>query len=189
MSVPPGMTPKGRQFLALLLLLILLLIFTQMVTSLVVFGGVFIHSSETLISPFHFCVVGQDGGLSCDQPHNHNSDVGAAAAAETNINILRPVVVLCLYAPLVLVAFALLAFLFAVYAEDRGTLWFSVVCQVTASTLTLVGITVFGGLYWSYMSLADMTLWYYICVGVHVELAATALLTCVSVKRLTADWM
>lgn len=154
---------------------LLLLIFIQMVTSLVLFGGVFILSKETLISPSLFCLIRQHGELSCDEGYR--------------VPVLTAAVTLSLYAPLVLVAFALLSMLFAAYAKDRATLWCSMACQAASSLLILTGVIAFLLLNQLYVSWEHMTPWFYVCVGVQVQLVIVTALTHVSGKRLTPDWI
>lgn len=165
----------------------LLLIFTQMLTSLVLYSGVFILSNEALISPFCFCLkhVGQHGEPSCNRWYR--SPVNGAES-KIKINFLTTVVTLGLYIPVVLVAFALLAMLLATYAKDRAALWFSMACQAASSLLILTGIVSFLLLNQSYVSWQHMTLWFYICVAVQVELVIVTALTHVSGRRLTSDW-
>lgn len=165
---------------------LLLLIFIQMVTSLVLFGGVFILSKETLISPFLFCLIRQHGELSC---HNGHRVPVSGADSETKRNVLTAVVTLSLYAPLVLVAFALLSMLFAAYAKDRATLWCSMACQAASSLLLLTGVVAFLLLNQLHVSWEHMTPWFYVCVGVQVQLVIVTALTHVSGKRLTPDWI
>lgn len=169
--------------LSLWISVFLLLIFIQMSTSLVRFGGVFIHSNEALISPYHFCPTQQHGDLSCNGWY---WSFVTGAESEITINILRLVVILSLYIPVVLVAFALLAMLFAAYAKDRAVLWFSMTCQAASSLLFLNGIICFLVLYQSYVSWEHMTIWFYLCVGVQVELVIITVVTFVS--RKTCDW-
>lgn len=165
----------------------LLLVFVQMLNSLVLSAGVFILSSEALISPFHFCLM-RHGDLSCDRWHRNPV---SGAEPEIKINILATVVILALYVPVVLVAFALLALLamlLAAYAKDRAALWLSMACQAASSLLILTGIIGFLVLNRTYVSWENMTLWFYICVGVQVELVIITALTCASGRRLTSDW-
>lgn len=165
--------------------MLLLLVLLQMLTSLVLFAGVFIHSDEAVISPFGFCLIGQRGKLSCYE--SHRSSV-SGAESEVKINILTVVVTLGLYVPVVLVAFALLAMLLAAYAKDRAALWFSTACQAASSLLILTGIIAFVVLNQTYVRWDYLTPWFFLCVGVQVELAITAGLTRASGTRLTSDW-
>lgn len=146
---------------------LLLLIFIQMLTSLVLFGGVFILSDETLISPFLFCVTLHRGERFCHRE----------ADSELKTNALTTVVILGLYVPLVLVAFALLSMLFAAYAKDRGTLQCSLACQAASGLLILTGIAGFLLLNQFYASWEHMTPWFYVCVGAQLELVFTTALT------------
>lgn len=163
---------------------LLLLILIQMLTSLVLFGGVFILSNETLISPTLFCLIHQHGELSCD---NRYRNPASGADSEIKIN-LRTVVILGLYVPLVLVAFALLSMLLAAYAKDRAALWFSMALQAASSLLILTGVVAFLLLNHLYVSWEHMTPWFYVCVGVQVQLVVVAALTLVLGKRLPSDW-
>ena len=163
----------------------LLLIFIQMLTSQMLFAGVFILSDETLISPFLFCVTREDGELSCGERYRSPED---GAESELKINILTPLVVLCLYVPVVLVAFALLTALLASYAKDRAALRFSMACQAASSLLILTGLAAFLLLNESYARLEHMTLGFYTCVGVQVQLGFVAVLTHLAGTRLTSDW-
>lgn len=88
---------------------LLLLILIQMLTSLVVFGGEFC-SSETAISPFHFCLI-QHGEKFCDVSQQPDSDIMG--------DTFRTVIIFSLYVPLVFVAFDLLSTLFAAYGRGR----------------------------------------------------------------------
>lgn len=163
--------------------LFLLLIFVQMLTSLVLSAGVFVLSSEALISPFHFCFKHRHGDLSCDGWHGNRG-----AESEIKINILATAVILGLYIPVVLVAFALLAMLLAAYAKDRAALWLSMACQAASSLLILTGIIGFLVLNRSHVSWENMTLWFYMCVAVQVQLVIITALTRASERRLTSDW-
>lgn len=152
--------------------LILLLILIQMLTSLMLFAGVFIFSDDALISPFHWW---------------YQSDV-SGAESEGNMDTPSIVLILILYVPLVLVAFALLAMLLAAYAKDKAALWFSMASQAASSLLILTGIVGFLIFYWSYVSSERMTIGFYICVGVQVELAVITVLSWLLGRRLTSDW-
>ncbi|KAA8590204.1 hypothetical protein FQN60_014138, partial [Etheostoma spectabile] len=145
---------------------------TNMLTSLVFFAGVFILSSEALISPFHFCLTRQHGELSC----NYSRPV-SGAESEIKINILAPAVILGLYIPVVLVAFALMAMLLTAYTRDTATLSFSMTCQAASILLMLAGVIVFLILYQSYLSWEHMTIWFYACVAVPFELFILTVLT------------
>lgn len=103
-------------------------------------------------------------------------------------NLLATAVLLCLYIPVVLVAFALLAMLLAAYSRDRAAVWFSAACQAASSLLVLTGVLSFVALYQTYVNWENMTVWFYLCVLVPVELLATTVLTCKSGKRLTSEW-
>ncbi|KAL6106872.1 uncharacterized protein ACO6RY_10633 [Pungitius sinensis] len=162
----------------------LLLIFIKMLTSLVLFAGVFIVSKEALISPFQFCPTRHHGELSCNLPRRPIS----GGESEMKMNLLATAVILCLYIPVVFVAFALLAMLLAAYTKDRAALWFSAACQAASSLLVLTGIIVFLALYQTYVNWEHMTIWFYLCVLVQVELLITTVLTCICGKRLTSEW-
>lgn len=159
----------------------LLLVFIQMLTSLVLFAGVFIHSDRTLVSPFRLCLTSQPGEPSCEEWYT--SPVSGAGPS-----VFTAVVALCLYVPVVLVAFALLDMLLAAYAKDRAALWFSAACQAASSLLLLTGTVGFLLLYHSYVSWQHMTSSFYNCAAVQVELVITAVLTRVLGRRLTSDW-
>lgn len=155
---------------------LLLLIFLQLLTSLMCFRGVFILSTEVLISPFLFCETPK-GGLPCRSTPG-GDERGFIMTA-----------VLALYVPVVLVAFALLAMLLAAYARDRSALCFSMVCQSLSTLLLLAGTIVFVLVYLSYLNWKDITSGFYICVCVQVELMLTTVLTYLLKRRLTSDWM
>uniref|UniRef100_A0A8C7I5Q7 Uncharacterized protein n=1 Tax=Oncorhynchus kisutch TaxID=8019 RepID=A0A8C7I5Q7_ONCKI len=127
--------------------LFLVFILTQQLYALIVLQGQLVSSSEANISPFNFCLQGQDVGVTCDDQHNH-----MATTAGVLVDILRVLVIMSLYIPLVLVPFALMAFLFAVCCDDRGVLWFSVSCLAASSLLMLVGLCVFVGLHFNYVA-------------------------------------
>lgn len=165
--------------------MLLLLILIQMLSSLVLSGGVFILSNETLIKPTLFCLIHQHGELSCDNWHRIPA---SGADSEIKINILTTVVILGLYVPLVLVAFALLCMLLAAYAKDRAALWFSMALQAASSLFILTGVVVFLLLNQLYVSWEHMTPWFYVCVGVQVQLVVVTALTCVLGRRLPSDW-
>lgn len=156
-------------------LLLLLLILVQMLTSLVVFGGEFICSREAAISPFHFCLI-QHGEKSCDVWKQPGPDI--------KWDTFRTVIILSLYAPLVLVAFALLSTLLAAYSRSRALLWLSAALQTASSLLILTGVIAFVALNHSYLSWENLTIWFYICSGVHFELGFAAALTCVSADKM-----
>lgn len=152
---------------------LLFLIFIQMLTSLVVFGGEFICSSETAISPFHFCLIQHDKKF-CDVWQRPDSD--------TKVDVLTPLIIVSLYAPVVFVAFALLSSLFAAYSRDDTVLCLSVALQAASSLLILTGLIAFMVLNQSYLSWKDMTIWFYICSGVHLELVVVIALSHVQSK-------
>lgn len=155
---------------------LLLLIFIQMLTSLVVFGGEFICSSETTISPFHFCLI-QHGKKFCDVwPDSY-----------TKVDVLAPLIIVSLYAPLVFVAFALLSSLFAAYSSDGTVLCLGVALQAASSLLILTGVIAFMVLNQSYLSWKDITIWFYSCYGVHLELVVVTVLSHVFVKKLNSE--
>lgn len=158
----------------------LLLAFVQMLSSLIFSAGVFIFSGEGFISPFHICLTSQHGEPSCRSPLN-GAEYGII------INILSTVVILCLYIPVVLVAFALLAMMFAAYAKDTATLCFSMLCQAASSPLIFAGLFIFLLLNQSNKSWDHMTVWFYLCVGAAVELGVTAVLTSVLRRRRMSD--
>ncbi|XP_059191975.1 uncharacterized protein LOC131973874 [Centropristis striata] len=184
-SVMAALSVKRSTALSVCISVFLLLIFIQMVTSLVLYAGVFILSNEVLISPFHFCLIHQHGELSCG---GWPWCIVSGAECEIKMNIPTTVGILSLYVPVVLVAFALLAMMLASYTKDRMARWFSMVCQAASSLLILTGIISFLVLYHSYVCWENMTIWFYICVGVQVELVIITVLTCVSGMRLTSDW-
>ena len=154
----------------------LLFILAQALASLFVSAAVFIRTEDVLISPFQMCLRCEDGELRCFP----------LLGAETGItiDILGNVVILCLYIPLVLVAFSLLTMLFMAYTKDVSLLWCSVLCQAASSLLILTGIILFLILNLQFVAWKNMTLWFYIYVGVQVELVITTVLTYVSRRRL-----
>lgn len=154
----------------LLISMSLLLILLQMSSSLVVFSGVFIHSDEVLISPF-----------TCPERYNV---YGADCGITTDIIIIT----LGLYVPLVLVAFALLSMLFAAYARDGAAMGLSMALQAASSLLIHAGIIGFLVLYQSYVTWEHMTLSFYLCVGVQVQLVITTVLTWMTRRHLKPDW-
>lgn len=156
---------------------VLLLIFIQMLISLVVFGGEFICSSEIAISPFHFCLI-HHGEKFCDVWQGPTSDI--------KVDVVTVVIIVSLYVPLVFVAFALLTTLFAAYGRDGLLLCLSGVLQAASSLLILTGVIAFLVLNQSYLSWKHMTIWFYSCCGVHIELTAVTLLTLVSTKKLNS---
>lgn len=160
---------------------LLLFIFIQVVTSLVVFAGVFILSNNFLISPLHSCPTHEYSQLFC-----HKLNLFSEAESQIEI-ITKTVIIISLYSPVVLVAFALLAMLFVVYTKDRAVLWLSMACQAASSILILTGITVFLLLNQSYVSWGGLTICFYVCVAVPFELIITTVLTCVSGRR-ACDW-
>lgn len=156
---------------------LLLLILIQMLTSLVVFSGEFICSSEMAISPFHFCLI-QHGEKFCDVSQQPDSDIMG--------DTLRAVIIFSLYVPLVFVAFALLSMLFVAYSRGRGLLWLSAALQAASSLLILTGVIAFVAFNRSYLRWEHLTIWFYICSGVHLELAFMAALTCVSADKMNS---
>ncbi len=174
MAAPSARRPTRLTWISVFLLLI----WVQMLTSLVLSAGVFVLSDEALISPFRFCLI--RGEPSCD---GWRRDPASGAESEIKINILATVVILALYVPMVLVAFALLATLLAAYARDGATLRFGMACQAASSLLILTGIIGFLLLNRSHASWENMTLWFYICVGAQVELAIATALTRASGRR------
>lgn len=155
------------------LAVLLSLIFLQMLYFLVLSFGQFISTHETLISPFIFCLKGHYGQWLCKSSYT-TSGIGRA---ETNINIVGETVILSLYAPLVLILFALLALFYAVYGKDKAALRISAVCQLVSSLLLIGGILLFVALHWPNVTLAAMTLGFYLCVSVSAELAITGVWT------------
>lgn len=166
------------------ILVLLVLIFIQMLTSLVIFGGEFISSNETLISPFRCCLRDQHGKLFCDRWHRFPV---CGAGSETKTNIATEVVI-SLYVPLVLVAFALLSTLLAAYVKDKAVLWCSAACQAASSLFTLIGVVAFLLLNHPYVSWEHMTFWFYICLGTGVQLLMVAALTVHAGTRRMSDW-
>lgn len=164
--------------LLVLISVLLLHIFTQMAYSLLLRCGTFIKSTENVISPFRSCVTREDDGLSCD----------LSVRGADGMDILAVGVILCLYSPLVLVAFALLSMVFAVYTKDSATLLCSFACQALSSFLVLSGVALFLLLNKSYIKWEDMTLGFYICVGVHVQLVLVTAMTFFTRRRLPSDW-
>lgn len=161
--------------------LFLLLVFLQMITSFVYYGDVFIQSNEVSIR------FGQhDERFYRDWLRSYSTRLSSMII----INMFCKLVVLCLYVPVVLLLFALLAMLLAAYAKDKTTLRFSMACQAASSSLILYGLILFLlSLHSSYLNLKDMTLCFYIYVGVSVQLMITTLLTAiVSEKNLPPDW-
>ncbi|CAB1440992.1 unnamed protein product [Pleuronectes platessa] len=135
---------------------------SEALTSLFLFAAVFIRSDDVLISPFRICLTHEHAEMHCTP--------FSGAVFEVKI-------ILCLYVPLVLVAFSLLAMLFAAYTQDRALLWCSVLCQAGSSLLIMTGIIVFLLLNLPFVAWENMTLWFYIYVGVQVELVITTLMT------------
>ena len=146
--------------------LALLIIWTQMIYTLFIFAADFINSNGVTISPFNFCSKGQNGKILSCQP------------------VQSTTVYLCHYVPVVLVPFALLSLLLSGYGEeDSSVLRLSMWCQAAASALSLLGLVWFVGLHWAYASQSAMTVYYYCCVLVTVELAVTTYLSSVLVVR------
>lgn len=168
------------------ILALLLLIFLQMFTSFLLSGGVFIDSHKPLILPFVLCLILQHGDVSLC--HKWLTILTSPADSEIPINILTQVVTIILYTPLVLVAFAWLSMLLAVYAKDRAVVGLSLALQAASSLLILIGLTAFLLLDLLYMSWEHMALWFYVLVGVQVELVFLTTLTWVTRKMLLSDW-
>lgn len=160
---------------------LLLLILLQIL--LLHFAGVFINSKEVRFGPAFFCLYSQDDEPLCDQqerdfyPHSFSW--------RTIIYAMMP---LCFYVPIALVAFALLSLLFSAYGKDRGTLWCSLALQAASCLLILGGIIVFLIRFRSYVSLENMTVWFYLCLGVEAMLILTTVLTWILGRKLTSDW-
>lgn len=55
-----------------------------------------------------------------------------------------------------------------------------------AELLSLSGVIAFVVLNCSYLRGEHLTIWFYICSGVHLELAFTAALTCVSADKMNS---
>lgn len=102
----------------------------------------------------------------------------------SGMNFLQSLVVVCFYFPVVFVAFSFLAMLIATYTKDRAPIRYSLALQVASSLLTLAGIILFVAYYHSYFGLKDMTVLFYGCVGVQVELVVTSVLTYMSARKL-----
>lgn len=168
----PGLNSIGISVLLLVILLQVLLLH---------FHGVFIHSNEVLIGPVIFCENNQYGELICSQR-------GWSGHSGQKMYGIEAMLALCFYVPIVLVAFSLLCMLLAAYAKDRTTLQCGMVCQAASALLTLGGIIMFLAYFHSYLSWKDMTLWFYLCVGVEVQLIVTTVLTRVLGQKLTSDW-
>lgn len=157
-----------------MLCLVLLLVFIQMI-GLLMFDSVFIDYNHVTISPFNFCTKGQHDGITLCQALPLPPATGAG---QTAMIASRIAVILALYTPLVLVAFALLSALLSAYGRrDLRVLQLSLWCQAASSGLTLLGLVWFVGLYWAYASPSAMTLCFYGCVGVPVELTFTMCLS------------
>jgi len=152
-----------------MLSLVLLIIFAQM-TALLMFGSAFIDYNHVTISPYNFYTKG---------PHNEITPCqalplpAATGVGQTAMIVSRIAVILAIYMPLVLVAFALLSSLLSAYGGDLGALQLSLWLQAASSGLTLLGLVWFVGLYWAYASPWAMTRYFYGCVGVPVELTFT----------------
>ncbi|CAB1440991.1 unnamed protein product [Pleuronectes platessa] len=153
-----------------------LFILTQVSASLFVSAAVFIRSDDFFISPFRMCLTHEDGEV--------RRSALWGAESEITINHLLTVVILGLYIPVVLVPFSLLAIMFAAYTKDGSLLWVSVLCQAASSLLMLTGIIVFLFLNLPFLAWENMTLWFYNCVAVPVELVITTVLTHVLRRRL-----
>lgn len=123
-----------------------------------------------------FCENNQHGELICSQRQWSDYSGQKMYGIET-------ILVLFFYVPIVLVAFAVLCMLLAAYAKDRTTLQCGMVCQAASALLTLGGIIMFVAYFHSYL-----TLWFYLCVGVEVQLIVTTVLTRVLGQKLTSDW-
>lgn len=149
---------------------LLLLIFLQMTASLMFFAAVFIYFNHVTISPFHVCINRPHDEIICGQ--------ASPLPDQTMMSISTTAIILSLYVPLVLVAFALLSLLLSAYGGgDLGALQLSLWCQAASSGLTLLGLCWFVGLYWAYTSPSAMTLCFYSCVCVPVELTTTTFLS------------
>lgn len=166
------------------ILALLLLIFLQMFTSFLLSGGVFIDSHKPFMLPFLLCLNLQHGDLSlCNKWLTI-----LTTNSEIPINILTQVVTIILYIPLVLVAFAWLSVLLAVYAKDTAAFGLSAALQAASSLLLLIGLTALLLLNLLYMSWEHTGLWFYVLVGVQVELVFLTTLTWVTKKMLLSDW-
>lgn len=151
---------------------LLALLLAQQLCVFLLFQGQFIHSAEDVVIFFNFCLRGQDGGMICS-----DRALRGLNAAVMNIQQARMVVALCLFTPLVLVPFAFLALLFGVVCEDGGVLGLSMVCQAAASSLTFLGLCVFTGVQWAWVTLEVLTAGFHLSVAVGVQLALSAGMT------------
>lgn len=175
--------------------LLLLLVMVQMIISLVLFDGVFIRSDKVLISPYRFCQIQQTGEWSCDnvyKSHLYERSQSQGAEAETlskpHSNSVRVAVYLAVYVPVIIVAFALMGMHSVISDKDEPAIFCSTTFQVGAALLTLAGLFSFLFVYQSYVSWQNITVWFYIYLGVVIELAITSALTHVSGKRLRSYW-
>ncbi|XP_030587564.1 uncharacterized protein LOC115781830 [Archocentrus centrarchus] len=182
--------------------LLLLLIMAQMIISFMpCTAGVFIHSDEVLISPYRFCQIHQNvtlqqsGEWSCDNVYmSHLYELSQSQRPEPgglskpHFNSLRVAVYLAVYVPVIIVGFALLGLYSVISDRDEPAIFCSVAFQFGAALLTLAGLIGFLLVYQSYLSWQNITIWFYISLGVVIELAITSALTHVSGKRLRSFW-
>lgn len=175
--------------------LLLLLVMVQMIISLVPFDGVFIRSDKVLISPYRFCQIQQTGEWSCDnvyKSHLYERSQSQGAEAETlskpHSNSVRVAVYLAVYVPVIIVAFALMGMHSVISDKDEPAIFCSTTFQVGAALLTLAGLFSFLFVYQSYVSWQNITVWFYIYLGVVIELAITSVLTHVLGNRLRSYW-
>lgn len=164
------------------ILVLLPVIFVQMLTSFLLSVSVFIDSRKPLMLPV---LILQHGDVSLCNTWPTILDT----PPETPINILTQVVTIILYTPLVLVAFAWLSMLLAVYAKDRAAVGLSLALQAASSLLILIGLTAYLLLNHLYMRWEHMALWFYVHVGANVELVFLTTLTWVTRKTLLSDWV
>lgn len=179
----------------------LLLIVVQMLISLVPFAGVFIHSDEVLISPYKFCQILQNvslhhsGQWSCDNVYeSHLYELSQSqrprpeGLSKPHFNSLRVALYLAVYVPGVIVGFALLGLYSVISDRDEPAIFGTVAFQFGAAFLTLAGLVGFLLVYQSYLSWQNITIWFYISLGVVIQLAITSALTHMSGKRLRSYW-
>ncbi|KAJ8411300.1 hypothetical protein AAFF_G00173060 [Aldrovandia affinis] len=159
-AAPAAMSYCQRQCVSAPVVALHVAVLAQLLFALLVEHAEFVRSGDVLISPFHFCVRGP-GGMECH-----------VAPSRSVSRLLQDLLVVCVYAPVVLVQFSALAYVFAVFYADGAILRCSMACQAVSCGATLFGLSAFLATHWSHVQGAGLTLSFYLSACSCVEMAA-----------------
>ncbi|KAI1882240.1 hypothetical protein AGOR_G00248650 [Albula goreensis] len=141
------------------------IILPQLLFALFAERGEFVRSENILISPFHFCMRSQGGEMACHSSPN------------SLLRLALGLMAACVYAPVALLMFTIMAYLFALCYDDKKVLWWSVAGQYLSSGLMVFGLTAFIVNYWNHIQLTDLTLAFHFTTLSCAEIMAAAALS------------